>query len=129
MPNGIDLGPNIFTQWRTQQGGSVLPPRDIHVGQTLMLSAISYIRSGYKLMRLYYRQLLATSRLVPSGISRALYFPRYRETQLGKICHGCNYGFFAGLQSHVRVLSVPNGIDLGLTVFTQWRTQFYRLWT
>ncbi len=26
---------------------------------------------------------------MPSGISRALYFPRYEETQLGKIRHGC----------------------------------------
>ncbi len=21
MPNGVDLGPTVFTQWRTQQGG------------------------------------------------------------------------------------------------------------
>jgi len=33
-------------------------------------------------MILYYRQLLAMSRLVQSGTSSALYFPRYWETQL-----------------------------------------------
>ncbi len=35
-------------------------------------------------MKLYYRQLSATSRLVQSGTSHALYFLRDGETKLGK---------------------------------------------
>jgi len=46
-----------------------------------------------KLMRLYYRQLLATSRLVPFGTLSALYayFLRYGDTEHGKIRYGSDY--------------------------------------
>ena len=38
MPNGIDLGPTVFTQWRAQQGGGIL--RLLDIGKTLTFSAI-----------------------------------------------------------------------------------------
>ena len=42
MPNGIDLAPTVFTQWRAKQGWGILRPVDI--GKTLKLSAISQER-------------------------------------------------------------------------------------
>ena len=40
MPNGIDLGPTVFTQWRAQQGGGgILRPSGI--GKTVTFLAIS----------------------------------------------------------------------------------------
>ena len=38
MPNGIDLGLIVFTQWRAQEGG-ILRPSDI--GKTVTFLAIS----------------------------------------------------------------------------------------
>ena len=41
MPNGIDLGPTVFTQWREQQGGAgggIL--RLLDIGKTLTFSVI-----------------------------------------------------------------------------------------
>ena len=83
MPNGIGLGLIVFTQWRAQEGGYFTVFR--YRPNSHIFSNISRaLRPSYKLMRLYYRQLLAASRLVPTGTSHALYFLRCGETQLGK---------------------------------------------
>ena len=39
MPNGIALGPTVFTQWRAQQGGGILRPSGI--GETVTFLATS----------------------------------------------------------------------------------------
>jgi hypothetical protein len=80
-------------------------------------------------MTLYYRQLSATSRLVQSGTSNALYFLRYGETQLGKntirmpLTRNSNGTVEARKtisSPAYRAMSVSNGIELGLTMSTQW---------
>ena len=38
MPNGVDLGPKLFTQWREQQGGILLP---LDIGKTVTFQAIT----------------------------------------------------------------------------------------
>ena len=42
MPNDIDLGLIVFTQWRAQEGGGILRPSDI--GKTVTFVAISQER-------------------------------------------------------------------------------------
>ena len=41
MPNGIDLGPTVFTQWRAQQGGGYFTASTVN---TLKFLAISQER-------------------------------------------------------------------------------------
>ena len=88
MPNGIDLGPAVLTQCRTQQGGYTAPGNR---SNTDVGDRQSYVHSSYKLMGLYYRQLSARSRLISSATSNASYCLRYWETQLGKTTLN-NYG-------------------------------------
>ena len=39
MPNGIDLGLTVFTQWRTQQGGGYFRVTDYVVRSSIFLFA------------------------------------------------------------------------------------------
>ena len=63
MPNGIDLCLTDFTQWRAKQVEGYFTTSRYR--QTLKFSAIAQKRCvlAIKLMRLYCRQLSATSRL------------------------------------------------------------------
>jgi len=42
MPNGVDLGPIVFTQWRALQGVGILRPEDI--GKAVTFPEISQKR-------------------------------------------------------------------------------------
>ncbi len=89
MTNGIDLGPTVFTQWRTQQRrGSTASEHRLNTQVTGDI--VLRLRSSYKLMELAFRQLPASSRLVSSATSNASYCLRYLETQLGKITLNSN---------------------------------------
>ncbi len=84
MPNDIDLIPTVFTQWRTQQGGSGSTASEHRLNTHVTGDIVLRLRSSYKLMELAFKQLPARSRLVLSTTSNASYCLRYWETQLGK---------------------------------------------
>ncbi len=99
MPNGIDLGPTVFTQWRTQQGRGYTASEHrlkTHVTGDIVLR----LRSSYKLMELAFRQLPARSRLVSSATSNASYCLRYWETQLGKTTLNSNGTVSSAFNNH-----------------------------
>ncbi len=84
MPNGIDLGPTVFTQWRTQQGEGFYRLGTYRLNTQVTGDIVLRLRSSYKLMKIAFRQLPARNRLVSSATSNALYCLRYWEMQLGK---------------------------------------------
>ncbi len=84
MPNGIDLGPTVFTQWRTQQGEGFYRLGTYRLNTRVTGDIVLRLRSCYKLMKLAFRQLPARSRLVSSTTSNASYSLGYWETQHDK---------------------------------------------
>ncbi len=73
MPNGIVVGPTVFTQWRTQQGGSTASEHRLNTQVTG--DVVLRLHSSYKLME------LATSSKVSTGVIRN--FERFVLSEVG----------------------------------------------